>query len=271
MRTTPLQPPIQCASIPLSHGPSQSCGPQSYMPQNKSPQSLRSQIEQKLPSAFTLYPRQDRGSIPTGIASIDEVAQGIPLHALTEICGSNLASSGKTSVLTSLLAQASRNHFCALVDARDAFDPASGQAAGINLPRLLWVRCGTSRVRLPPLEQAFKVADILLQSGGFGLIAVDLCGIPERVVRKVPLSSWFRFSRVIEKQSAALVFIAEEPHATSCAGLVLRVASEPAVFSGNLLMQLNLKVEMIRGREKKPVRAETSQEGRGFSLRAQWA
>jgi recombination protein RecA len=236
---------------------------------------LKTQIEAKLPSAFTVYPRQDRGAIPTGIAPIDKVVRGIPLHALTEICGSNLASSGKTSVLTSLLAQASRDRFCALVDAADSFDPTSGQAAGIHWPRLLWVRCGKSRVKLPPLEQAFKVADILLQSGGFGLIAVDLSSLPERVVRKVPLSSWFRFSRVIEKQPAALVFIEQEPHATSCAGLVLRVTTEPAVFSGNLLTQLNLNVEVVRAHGKKPVCSEKysgeSAEKTGFSLQTQWA
>jgi len=228
---------------------------------------LRAQIEEKLPSAFKVSARAEYGNIPTGIAQIDDVVRGIPLHALTEICGSNVASSGKISLLASLLAQASREHFCALVDAGDSFDPGSGQAAGIHLPRLLWVRCGKSRVKLPPLEQAFKVADILLQSGGFGLIAVDLSAIPERVVRKIPLSSWFRFSRVIEKQSAALVFIEQEPHATSCAGLVLRVTTEPAVFSGTLLTQLSLKVEVMRGREKKPVRSERP----GFCLQTQWA
>lgn len=272
MHAALLKPPIRSAEIPRS--------------QILRSQILKSQIEEKLPSAFTVYRRQDRGSLPTGIAQIDEAVEGIPLHALTEICGSSLASSGKTSVLVSLLAQASRNHFCALVDAGDSFDPASGQAAGIHLPRLLWVRCGKSRgplngrfccsgvesrVQLPPLEQAFKVADILLQSSGFGLIAVDLSGIPERIVRKVPLSSWFRFSRVIEKQPAALVFIAQEPHATSCAGLVLRVTTEPAMFSGNLLTQLNLKVEVVRGREKKPVRSEKCSERTGFSLHTQWA
>jgi recombination protein RecA len=234
---------------------------------------IRAQIEEKLPSAFTVYRRQEAGSIPTGIAQIDVAVQGVPLHALTEICGSNLASSGKTSVLTSLLAQATRNHFCALVDAGDSFDPASGQAAGIYLPRLLWVRCGKSRVQLPPLEQAFKVADILLQSGGFGLTAVNLSGIPERVVRKVPLSSWFRFSRVIEKFPAALVFVAEEPHATSCAGLVLRIGIDAGAvpFTGNLLTQLNLKVEVVRGQGKKPVRSEKYTERTGLSLRMQWA
>lgn len=228
---------------------------------------LRAQIEETLPAAFRVYRRMEQGSIPTGIAVIDDAVQGVPLHALTEICASHLGSSGKTSVLLSLLAHASRDHFCALVDAGDSFDPGSGQAAGIYFPRLLWVRCGKSKVRLPRLEQAFKVADILLQSSGFGLIAVDLSAIPEHVVRKVPLSSWFRFSRVIEQQSAALVFIEQEPHATSCAGLVLRVTAGPVVFSGKLVTEVNLNIAVTRGWEKKPVCPERS----GFALQAQWA
>jgi hypothetical protein len=247
---------------------------------------LKAQIEQTLPAAFTFYPREERGSLSTGIAQIDNAVGGVPLHALTEICGNrpgspddavfvgwggNMASSGKTSVLVSLLAQATRNHFCALVDASDGFDPASGQAAGIDFSRLLWVRCGKNRSfrktrpspndtenrsKLPPLEQAFKVTDILLQSGGFGLIVADLSGISERIVRKIPLTTWFRFSRVIERQPAALVFVEQEPHATSCAGLVLRVASDPTVLKGNLFTQRNLNIEIVRNRNKKPVRSE---------------
>jgi hypothetical protein len=96
---------------------------------------------------------------------------------------------------------------------------------------------------------------------------VDLSGIGEGVVRKVPLSSWFRFSRVIEKQAAALVFIEQEPHATSCAGLVVRVMAEPFGLSGNLFTRFQLKTEIVRGQEKRPVHSEKS----GFSLRTQWA
>jgi len=229
---------------------------------------LRSEIEKKLPSAFTAYTRASRGSIPTGIAAIDSVAEGVPLHALTEICGSSLASSGKTSVLAALLAQATRERFCALVDASDSFDPESGQAAGINFSRVLWVRCGKSQAQLRPLEQAFKVTDILLQSGGFGVIVVDLSGMGERIVRKVPMSTWFRFSRVIEKQPAALVFLEQEPHATSWAGLVLRVQSEPTTLSGKLFTGFDLKVEVVRhSAAKKPARSVRS----GFSLKTQWA
>jgi hypothetical protein len=228
---------------------------------------LRKQIEADLPAAFSVYKRGQSGCIPTGIQQIDRDIRGVPLHAMTELCGSNYASSGKTSVMISLLAHASREHFCALVDAGDSFDPLSAHAARVHSERMLWVRCGKSRSRLGRLEQAFKVADILLQSGGFGLIAVDLSAVSEKRVRSVPVSSWFRFSRVIEKQAAALVFIAQEPHATSCAELVLRATTAATPFSGNLFTGYDLKVEVIRGREKRPARSEKST----LSLQTQWA
>src|SRR5271163_3843847 len=154
---------------------------------------LRAQIEARIPSAFATHKRLETRTVLTGISEIDSVTGGVPMSALTEVCGS-----GKTSVLVSLLAHASHEHYCALVDASDAFDPVTAEAAGTDLSHLLWVRCGKTKQKLRPLEQAFKVADMLLQSGGFGLIVVDLSDIAERVVRNVPISSWFRFSRVVE-------------------------------------------------------------------------
>jgi hypothetical protein len=218
------------------------------------PATLRKVIETKLPLAFAVYERKDYGRVPTGIAKIDNLVSGVPLRALTEICGSSLASSGKTSVLVSLLSRATKGRYCALIDAGDSFDPASGRAAGIDFSRFLWVRCGRT-IKLPPLEQAFKVADTLLQSNGFGLIAVDIGSLPEKVVRRIPLSTWFRFSRVVEKQSSALVFVEQESHAASCAGLVVRVQAQPSSLSGKLFSSLNLNVEIVRDRMKKPVRS----------------
>jgi hypothetical protein len=228
---------------------------------------LRAEVEKRLPSAFTTYTREYRGSIPTGISAIDSLVQGVPLHALTEICGRPTISSGKTSVLVSLLAQASQRHCCALVDASDSFDPETGHAAGIYFPRMLWVRCGKVKTKLRPLEQAFKVADILLHNGSFKLIAVDISGIAERVVRKIPLSMWFRFSRVVEKESTALVFIEQEPHATSCAELVLRLGAGTDRKFQDPFAGFDLKVEVLRSGARKPVRADHT----GFFLQSQWA
>ncbi len=231
---------------------------------------LRSTIERKLPLAFAPSKRIERETIPTGIEAVDAMTSGIPLSALTEICGSNLASSGKTSVLHSLLARASQKYFCALVDAGDSLDTASAENAGVDFSRLLWVRCGRSRQKMPPLEQAFKATDMLLQSGGFGLIVMDLSGVPDRVVRKVPLTSWFRFSRVVEKQNVALVVLQQRSHAASCAGLVLECKTTSAVWQGRLLTQLNVSAEVLRGRQKKPVRS-AHPERPDFSLKSQWA
>lgn len=228
---------------------------------------LRASIEAQIPAAFAVYQRPEQKSIPTGIPQIDRMTAGVPVSALTEICGSGVASSGKTSVMISLLAQAAQKHFCALVDASDSFDPCSAQVAGVNFSRLLWVRCGKNQPRLKPMEQAFKATDMLLQSGGFGLLVVDLGSLPERLVRKVPLTTWFRFSRVVEKQRTALVFISQQPHATSCAGLVLRLTTVPSVWPGNLLTQFQLQAEIVRSREKKAAQPVNP----GFSIQSQWA
>jgi len=108
---------------------------------------------------------------------------------------------------------------------------------------------------------------MLLQSSGFGLVVIDLSDLAEKVVRKVPISSWFRFSRVVENQQTALVFIEQQPHATSCAALVLKLASAPATFSGKLLTSFTLNADVIRTRERKGVQSVTPD----FSVKAQWA
>src|SRR5260370_25459118 len=79
--------------------------------------------------------------VSSGIPQLDLLTGGIARGCLTEICGT--ASSGRTSVLLFALARATqRGEVCALVDASDAFNPASAAAAGMEMSRLLWVRCG---------------------------------------------------------------------------------------------------------------------------------
>src|SRR6266852_9450852 len=175
-----------------------------------SPALIRAQVEARLadrvPSAFGQRPPIEMRTMPTGVSVIDAAIGGIPCGGITEIVGPALCSAGRKSLQAQLLAGATRERFCALVDATDSFDPRSAQAAGVNLRRLLWIRCAGEGMKT--LEQAFKAADLLLQgSGGFGLLMVDLAGISERFVRKIPLTTWFRFRGVVENLAAALVFI----------------------------------------------------------------
>ena len=198
-------------------------------------EEIRSDIERRIPGAFSVYgsPRRIARNAMEGGNSADP--SRIPKGGLIEICARG-HSPGMSTVMRSLMISITRKGiFCALVDAGDSFDPAGAELAGVELDRLLWVRCRRQSGRektLAPLEQAFKAADILIQNGGFGLIAVDLATIPEAALRRVPLTTWFRFARVAEKTECALVFFSGYPAARSCATLTLQLSPNGSRWSG---------------------------------------
>jgi hypothetical protein len=242
------------------------------------------------------------------------------------------------------------------VDASDAFDPASAAAAGMEMSRLLWVRCGekypsrkhpsaalragcaktsdsyqilpssdsyqgipgsyqgmpssdsyqampNSYQGMPSgipqvaekgfgfsrweaqLGQMLKVTDLLLQSNGFGMIALDLGDVPVQSARRIPLASWFRFRRAIEHTPTALLVLEQQPIAGSCSSVLLRVSAVRSQVSGKklsavrsqlsgnrpahseLLDQFEITADLLRARlERKPVQSTAS-----FKSRAAWA
>jgi RecA DNA recombination protein len=207
-------------------------GKETYMP---TIEQIRSDIERRIPGAFKVYGTTSskiaRSAIEGGNSA--EPLQ-IPKGGLIEICARGQAA-GMATVMRQLMVAITRKEAsCALVDAGDSFDPAGAELAGVELDRLLWVRCRQQAGRektLTPLEQAFKAADILIQNGGFGLIAVDLATIPEAALRRVPLTTWFRFARVAEKTECALVFFSAYPAARSCATLTLHLSPNGSRWS----------------------------------------
>ena len=235
--------------------------------------------------------------LSSGIAAVDAITGGLPRGCLTEICGS--ASSGKTSLLIATIAAATRRaETCVLIDASDSFDPASGAAAGLDFSKLLWIRCGRHKMSYPAragtpvppnsrfmearaslrrsgqvsptfkLEQVLKTTDLILQSGGFGLVVLDLAGIPETFSRRIPLASWFRFQRVIEPAKTALLVVSESPRTQSCAGLVIKLCSklsavryQPSAKPSHALIleDMQVEAEVARSRlERKPMKSETA-------------
>lgn len=178
-------------------------------------------------------------SVPTGIAPLDALTGGLPRGAITEIFGP--PSSGRTSAMVSILAEATaQDEVCALVDGNDAFDPQSGMAAGLDLNRLLWIRCHK-------LDQVMKSTDLLLQGGGFGRVVMDLTDLPLSQLRGVSLASWFRFQRTIEKTPTSLVVISPESTVKSAAVLVLHLEMKDAEWT-TLLAARNVSVEIRRSR-----------------------
>jgi recombination protein RecA len=109
-------------------------------------QHLRAQIEanlaKRIPSALTPSPKVAYTVAPTGIREIDELLHGgFPIGALSEIVGPEC--SGRTSLALTLVANLTQaGKVCAWVDVSDTLHPESAAAIGVDLSRLLWIRCG---------------------------------------------------------------------------------------------------------------------------------
>lgn len=193
-------------------------------------------------------PRPLPETVRTGVPELDAATGGLPRGCLTEIFGP--ASSGCTSLLLSILAAATaRQEVCALIDAEDAFDPASAAAAGVHLERLLWVRCGHNA------EHSLKAADLLTQGGGFGLIVLDLGDTPPRTARRISLTSWFRLRRAVEHTPTVMVALSRQSNAKTCASLLLECARERVAWSGGTPLLHGMRVRVAR---RKPVQEVTA-------------
>jgi len=330
--------------------------------------ALRNQIEAalatRIPSALSPAPRVFRPVTSTGIPVLDGVADGgFPVGAITELVG--LQCSGRTTAALAYLSAITHNgSVCAWIDVADALDPEAAAANGVDLERLLWVRCGRDQTsppmpfevrqnvpylavssaprhngggsphprtegrdmpqaigallqahgglydkqlrrekraigtpgmpnrplsnrsehreeqvnsdRLPPrrgdnlaiaprcaepqprriasvpsgqrltkeqstsrdplrsgapasggpwqaLDQALRAADLLLQSGGFSSIVLDLGSTPPEIAWRIPLATWFRFRAACERTRVSLVLLTQHPCARSSAELVVRL------------------------------------------------
>jgi recombination protein RecA len=223
--------------------------------------ALRSQVESALgirfPTPLTLQEPPPAERVPSGFAELDTLIRGLPRGGITEICGP--ASSGRATLGLSVLAQmTAHGEVCAWVDASDSFDPHSAQGMAAALHRLLWVRCRD-------LEQAIQAADLVLGSAGFGLVALDLAGVPSKTLRRLPLSFWFRFRRAVEHTPTVLLVLTPEICTKSCASLSLRLQWDEPTWStipdtspvshSYLLQGSRFDAEVIRSRLRRPSEA----------------
>jgi recombination protein RecA len=213
---------------------------------------LKKRFEEVLGGPLEWTERHAPELVRTGFPELDASTGGLPRGCLTEIVGP--VSSGRTSLLVSTLAEATaRDEVCALVDAENAFDPASAAAAGVRLDKLLWVRCGHSA------EHALKAADLLIQGGGFGVVAMDLGDTAPENARRISLTSWFRLRRAVEHTPTVLVTLARQSNARTCASLILECARREAAWTGGPPASARLlgeiRMEVARRKPAREVRA----------------
>ena len=304
--------------------------------------ALRLQIEStlssKIPSALTPAPKMMRPVAATGVEALDDVLRGgLPIGAISEMVGPEC--SGRTSIALSFLAQMTQaGKVCGWIDVSDTFDPPSAAAGGVDLTRLLWVRCGVAQTRvqrdarnfvlpenylIPPpakkglhgggfgphprsevnglseavtgllrpeamaprcaepqrrvrqkqetferqyrhtsttgirspskpwsrIEQALRSTDLLLQSGGFGAIVLDMGSLAPESASRVPLATWFRYRAAAERTQSSILLLTQYSCAKSSAELLLRLqpaealCNEETVFTG-----IQPRIEVARHR-----------------------
>ena len=203
-------------------------------------------LDRTLTTALLPLDRADTAArVPFGIAALDgRLRGGVPRGQLSELAGS--AGQGRMTLLLQLLAAAtSRGEIAAFVDTCDRLDVASAAAAGVCLDRLLWIRGdavasgadGASGGRRTAasggaagaiwertLDRAIKALNLVLQAGGFTVVAIDLADVPPVWLKRLPFTTWLRVQRSIEGSDTACVLVTPEPLARSAGGLTLTLS-----------------------------------------------
>jgi len=177
---------------------------------------LRRQIEaalaHRIPSALTPAPRIVHPTAPTGIPALDEaLGGGLPLGAISELAGPEC--SGRTSIALSFLAGLTcAGQVCAWVDVSDMLHPESAAATGVDLARLLWIRCGPAAEQLtlpgfgdqgqrkvlensPATDQIQGKVSVAVTNSDVVQNFAPRCAEPQRTIRKksreaVPPAIW---------------------------------------------------------------------------------
>jgi recombination protein RecA len=130
------------------------------------------------------------------------------------------------------------------------------------------------------LGQALSATDLLLQTGGFRAIVLDMGDLRAEDVMRTPTSYWYRFRLLAEQTQLALILVTRTPCAKSCASLVLRCyrSDENSSWSENrerplfTTVHYAVAVERTRHEEngpqhKKPVARTTTE----WRAQAPWA
>ena len=194
-------------------------------------------LDRTLTTALPPLERSDPAAfIPFDITVVDAALRGgLPRGQVSELAGPH--SSGRTTMLLQLLGAATRGgegsalrgrererererEIAALIDTCDSLDVASAAAAGIDLDRLLWIR-GDVGPADRIVDRALKALNLVLQAGGFGVVAIDLADVSPRVLRSLPFTTWLRLQRIVEGSDTACLLIVPEPLARSAGGLTV--------------------------------------------------
>lgn len=184
---------------------------------------------------------------------LDAIGLSLTRGSVTEIAGE--ASSGRTSFVLNLLSKLTgEGEICAVVDSANSFDPRSAVLAGVTLENLLWIRCGGDT------EKAFTAADYLVQAKGFGVIWLNLNGLPQQKLRMVPRTYWYRYRNRIKETPTIFIVTAADPVTGTASQQTFYLSRTETVWSGlgryKLLREFHLGMQSRKQFYGEPLRTK---------------
>jgi len=212
-------------------------------------------LDRTLTTALVPLERMDPSALmPMDVAALDACLRGgLPRGQLSELAG--VRSSGRMTLLLQMMAAATtRGEIVAFIDTLDCLDVTSADAAGVALSRLLWVRGDSSGPADRAVDRALKALNLVLQAGGFGVVAIDLVDVPLTALRQIPFTTWMRVQRVIEGSDTACVLLTSEPLARSAGGLTVTLSARPtwtgASARSRRLTGIDLRARVVSPRKR---------------------
>lgn len=167
---------------------------------------------------------------------------GLRRGTMTELVG--WGSSGRFSlVLGTLAAVTARGEAAALVDLGDALDPRLAEAAGVELPRLLWARPRK-------LKEALTAVESILEAG-LPVVVLDL-GVPPVPGGRGVEAFWLRVARAAQARRSALLVSSPYRVSGTAAHAVIEAKDRRGQWQGRgveprLLGGLRSRLDLLKG------------------------
>ncbi|HWH58388.1 MAG TPA: hypothetical protein VN682_12205, partial [Terriglobales bacterium] len=99
------------------------------------------------------------------------------------------------------------------------------------------------------IEQGVRSADLLLQTGGFSAIVLDMGSVAPEYVARIELSTWHRYRLAAERTQSSLLLLSQYPCANNSSELQLRLSATEALGKDTTVFNgMQPQVELIRQR-----------------------
>ena len=74
--------------------------------------------------------------------------------------------------------------------------------------------------------RAIQALNLILQAGGFSVVAIDLGDVPLTLLKRLPFTTWLRLQRAVEGRDTTCVLLVSEPLARSAGGLTVSLTGQ---------------------------------------------